>query len=114
MVLISQNTHIDVDSAEPYGRLTVIRAVTLQPATRTVAGIFATGKMHPGKLCVCVPDIAVTGCCCRAAALIFTVWRIYWDFWVMARYQHGQKNRRGRNQSGVWEQVGNLFLGDVR
>ena len=52
MVLISQNTYIDVDSAEPYGRLIVIRAVTLQPATRTVAEIFVTGKMHPGKLCV--------------------------------------------------------------
>lgn len=29
MVLISQNTYIDVDSAEPYGRLIVIRVVTL-------------------------------------------------------------------------------------
>ena len=29
MVLICQNTHIDVDSAEPYGRPIVIRVVTL-------------------------------------------------------------------------------------
>lgn len=29
MLLISQNTYIDVDSAEPYRRLIVIRTVTL-------------------------------------------------------------------------------------
>lgn len=57
----------------------MIRAVTLQPATGTVAGIFVTGKVQPGKLCVCVPDTAVTGCCSRAAALIFTVCRRYWE-----------------------------------
>lgn len=79
MVLVSQNTYINVDSAEPYGRLTVTRAVTLQLATRIVAEIFVTEKIHLGELyvCVCVSDLAVTDCCSRAAAYIFTVWRIY-------------------------------------
>lgn len=54
MVLVSQNTYIDVDSSEPYGRLTVTRAVTLQLATRIVAEIFVTEKIHLGELCVCV------------------------------------------------------------
>lgn len=54
MVLISQNTYIDVDSAEPYGRLTVIRAVTLQPATRTVAEYLPQRRCTQGSsVCVC-------------------------------------------------------------
>lgn len=91
MVLISQNTYIDVDSAEPYGRLIVMRAVTLQPAAGTAAEIFVTGKVHPGQ------HSARHCChwgCSRAAALTFTVCRIYWEHWEMAGYQYVQKNRR--------------------
>lgn len=88
MVLISQNTSTDVDSAEPYGRLIVIRAVTLPPAARTVAEIFVTGKVHPGS----------SGCVCQTLlSLAFTVCRIYWEHWEMAGYQYGQKNRREGN-----------------